>query len=610
MSTSGSIDGDQSKLSFVQNAAKREQHQQLLDASLFEYSTNSNCMGKQSSRVEYAAMIYDSLSSNGLSISNGTQLMQNTTSLLQCTLNDSKLRSAIKKNRAFQTEPTPDTTVLEKKMLKQQTGNAKPSTSNKKWFDILATDDESQLDFHNHSEKINSIGSDLIQGPLSSNSSSTLNGCQEDADLSHSHNKTIKSQESSGRNLTELSMDNYASFTNNSVLIEQHLSQIMNKSQDMDKTLQQYNPPSKPPAWPQKVAKQSNCSVTDEGGCASSRTNDNSSLSGASYTYSGTESTTTTVSGGGLFDRFLKNYTSSSSVQDEPELSFVSYHAATSNPVSPRPPNQTTQFHSSADGGTSGLGSQNNLTNTWSTDKSLVDLSLIQFQQKQLLQQFANVSPIENQLVEGKQQLSAKRVDFSAINNSTRFAFDHTAQLESDFHSTKLSHENRGAQSALNSFTFGSSQMKHQNGTLIEQIVEEPGTNLFSSISYLSEINKTGAAPCNDDSLTSFEQHELTQSTPMSETRKSFVFIESQQDSTCNPTSRSIENHKANFQKFLDNLDQSNLHLLANNLRLDEEEPSQYHEIEEEDANDLVRILLAFLFCFQSKVVALSSWDC
>ena len=133
MSTSGSIDGDQSKLSFVQNAAKRDQHQQLLDASLFEYSTNSNCMGKQSSRVEYAAMIYDSLSSNGLSISNGTQLMQNTTSLLQCTLNDSKLRSAIKKNRAFQTEPTPDTTVLEKKMLKQQTGNAKPSTSNKKW---------------------------------------------------------------------------------------------------------------------------------------------------------------------------------------------------------------------------------------------------------------------------------------------------------------------------------------------------------------------------------------------------------------------------------------------------------------------------------------------
>ena len=81
MSTSGSIDGDQSKLLFVQNAAKREHHQQLLNTSLFEYSTNSKCMGKQSSRVEYSAMIYDSLSSNGLSISNGTQLMQNTTSL-------------------------------------------------------------------------------------------------------------------------------------------------------------------------------------------------------------------------------------------------------------------------------------------------------------------------------------------------------------------------------------------------------------------------------------------------------------------------------------------------------------------------------------------------
>ena len=35
-----------------------------------------------------------------------------------------------------------------------------------------------------------------------------------------------------------------------------------------------------------------------------------------------------------MFDRFLKNYTSSSSVMDEPELSFVSYHT-NSNPSSP-----------------------------------------------------------------------------------------------------------------------------------------------------------------------------------------------------------------------------------------------------------------------------------
>jgi hypothetical protein len=227
----------------------------------------------------------------------------------------------------------------------------------------------------------------------------------------------------------------------------------------------------------------------ENSGFISSRTVDSSSLSGASYTHSAVNSSTNNSTG--LFDRFLKNYTSSSSVQDEPELSFVSYQTI-SNPVSPsgstrgsnpnifnnnntnnNQTNQTGGFKSISVTSTSGVSSNNchnNLTNTTNTntsmDKTLNNFSLIQFQQKQLMKQFANVSPIENQLVELHNNTNLQPSmptsnlnDFSSINctimnnfninqqnndinNSTYFEKSkYEIVCKSELHSTKMTEQ-------------------------------------------------------------------------------------------------------------------------------------------------------------------------
>jgi hypothetical protein len=104
----------------------------------------------------------------------------------------------------------------------------------------------------------------------------------------------------------------------------------------------------------------------------------------------------------GLFDRFLKNYTSSSSIQDEPDLSFVSSH------------------HSP--------------TKADKADKADSTASLIQRQQRQLSQQFADVSPINGRRAPGG-ECSADRTRFETLVNysdlqSTKLT---AANLEQDF---------------------------------------------------------------------------------------------------------------------------------------------------------------------------------
>ena len=246
----------------------------------------------------------------------------------------------------------------------------------------------------------------------------------------------------------------------------------------MDRTLQQYNPPptklnsTKKQQKPQKsiLSKSSRFetessvsgSILDDGSCMSSRTID----SCASYTQSYSNShnsdigsvTTPNPNTTGLFDRFLKNYTSSSSIQDEPDLSFVSSQGQRSGQVSPQRSNlQATQYSYS----TSGV-SSNSMANSNQMEKTLENLSLIQFQQKQLMKQFANVSPIENQKVAGSLGQISKIADeassinglLSIQNNSTRFGT--LLNLEeskldanrTDMQSTKIS-----AQDSMTSFT-------------------------------------------------------------------------------------------------------------------------------------------------------------
>lgn len=118
----------------------------------------------------------------------------------------------------------------------------------------------------------------------------------------------------------------------------------------MDRTLQQYKPPQQPiknktneslknapknfKAKLVRLENESNScisgSILEENSCISSRTIDsltqsysNSQVSEA--VINKTESNNNNHNNSkGLFDRFLKNYTSSSSIQDEPDLSFVS----------------------------------------------------------------------------------------------------------------------------------------------------------------------------------------------------------------------------------------------------------------------------------------------
>lgn len=237
----------------------------------------------------------------------------------------------------------------------------------------------------------------------------------------------------------------------------------------MDRTLQQYNPPPtklnhskiKQKKLKSILSKSSrllgtentscaSASILDDGSCMSSRTID----SCASYTQSYSNSqnsdigsvTTPNPNATGLFDRFLKNYTSSSSIQDEPDLSFVSSQGQRSGQVSPQKSNfQATQYSYS----TSGV-SSNSMTNSNNMEKTLENLSLIQFQQKQLMKQFANVSPIENQKVVGNLcQISKITNEASSLmsmqSNSTRFGASFNLEEtkldanRTDMQSTKIS---------------------------------------------------------------------------------------------------------------------------------------------------------------------------
>jgi len=94
----------------------------------------------------------------------------------------------------------------------------------------------------------------------------------------------------------------------------------------------------------------------------------------------------------GLFDRFLKNYTTTAttvSVMDEPELSFVSYRTTPSGQNSPK--SNKSQSYSTAH-------SKNSTNATSCTDQSLNTSSLIERQIKELNKQFNNLSPIDAQI--------------------------------------------------------------------------------------------------------------------------------------------------------------------------------------------------------------------
>ena len=140
----------------------------------------------------------------------------------------------------------------------------------------------------------------------------------------------------------------------------------------------------------------------------------------------------TTPGGDGLFDRFIKNYSSTTaqSVQDEPELSFVSYKTV-SNPVSPTKKSTYNNNNSSSENASAYTTSK--LSNASSNDSSL---SLIHLQQKQLMKQFANLSPIDlnqNSLTNKKMMKSMSTVDFTLFETKADYSDENDDQEEEGY---------------------------------------------------------------------------------------------------------------------------------------------------------------------------------
>lgn len=209
----------------------------------------------------------------------------------------------------------------------------------------------------------------------------------------------------------------------------------------MDRTLAQYNPSTATKSTSSSTKKTtqprlqpcestSSQSTIEEPVCLTSRTD-----SCVSYTQSYSNSQPLSVdlsnnesvnnfptqqrpsnNNNGLFDRFLKNYTSSSSIQDEPDMSFVSSQGQASNQVSPNKllPHQITHHSYSSSGISSNPLAH---TNQSMDQKTMENSSLIQFQQRQLMHQFADMSSIDGQAQ--PLNISSSLVINSQDNNST-----------------------------------------------------------------------------------------------------------------------------------------------------------------------------------------------
>ncbi len=430
----------------MSNSLIREKQLKLFNASLFDYESSDETQQvhqQQHITVDYAAKIYDDLSS----VNNSASLAFKSTSF--------------------------------------SVGGR--SGTGKKWFDILSADDENTC----HSERINSMNSEVMQQQILSSRSTISSGRGEfslhqtssmagshatNADNSDEYSMSLIQQplsksDLSDTNKTRLShiSDNLSSYTSNTSsthsLIEQHLTKLndstsLHNNSSMNRTLQQYNPPAKQPSSltkkslsteihnnkaNQTASRLNSASASTLEDCISSRTIDSCS----SYTHSypnnsqassdlANPSNKNSEASNGMFDRFIKNYNSSSSIQDEPDLSFVSSQGMASNQTSPlKQQLQATHYSYS----TSGV-SSNSLTTTAITgagsigsnsglEKTMDNLSLIQFQQKQLMKQFANMSPIGAEIGSELQEMSlvnhnsADRSDLQ----STKINGDCTASL-------------------------------------------------------------------------------------------------------------------------------------------------------------------------------------
>lgn len=250
---------------------------------------NNNNNSTNQNMIEYGAKIFDSLSSNNLTINASTPAIASSLNYSNIATNLDFTNKTPQLKQAFKTEST-NVSVIDSAMLfnsnkKFNLNSLNSSSINKtKWFDILAssaTEDEDK-----------SESTTISCGLLSSTSLNT----------------------SKTNSLTQYSISKTS----------------LGESSCLEKTLQPINSPPKKLIQPKQTINESNSSSS-----VYTSSTSGVAVGSLSTTANTTKSNKNNNNGTGLFDRFLKNYNSSSSVMDEPELSFVSC-SSSSDPVTPR----------------------------------------------------------------------------------------------------------------------------------------------------------------------------------------------------------------------------------------------------------------------------------
>jgi hypothetical protein len=383
----------------------RKKQTQLFNISLFETTQSNNQTNESKNRsedskqVDYAANIYDSLSTNSLitqSISTPSLLAKNITK--EATLpNDTRIDQT--KRIAFKSEST--STSSNKCLPKVVT--------NKKWFDILAStdDDDSVLltQFQQDNRRMQAVNwqntSQLYQ--QSSSTPATV------------HSKSsFNSALSTSSILSQIPLSsNELNQTDGTSILSQHpisdQTEAIEQSGQLAKSNLSHISSNKP-------------YLSNQQNGASYESSSQSLLLDrtlASNTFKQNPTAVTNVNSAGLFDLFLKNYTSSSaSVMEEPEISFVSIRS--NSPCS----NTKTQLISTnqENGITTDSGSvSSGFSGSASNSNSMSTLSLIEQQKRELSNQFANMSPIEMNLSQNQLKLNKCMQSLTMNTSSSSF---------------------------------------------------------------------------------------------------------------------------------------------------------------------------------------------
>ena len=254
--------------------------------------------------------------------------------------------------------------------------------------------------------------------------------------------------------------------------------------------------------------------------------------------------------GSGMFDKFLKNYTSQTcavSVMDEPEISFVStVNSSTTNSPQKKNGGGINILVKNSSNTTFASSSYTSCNETASTSFSN-NSNLIQFQQKQLSKKFANMSPIETNSLNNQNNPKFSMTN-STISNFT--LLEQTSKLNED------EDDNRSTKSSL--ILLSPNKIYNEKSTsLVHGLINDDDEEISQSfiegaLKAPFEFNKFKKfRDENDDylsdSLVSFEQHEISQLTQTTIDQQNLNRNNSSRCSSANSTNEETTIENNNF---------------------------------------------------------------